>query len=66
VTARTDGSFLALDHDSFVNLRRFSPYLACQVLLNIATILSGRMADLTEQLRSMAEAPRGYERPPVG
>lgn len=44
VTARSTTQTLALDFSSLEKLRRFSPYLASQLLMNISRILCDRLA----------------------
>ena len=45
IIATTDTRLLALDSDSLIRLRRFSPYLASHIFLNIAQILGRRLAE---------------------
>ncbi len=47
VTALSDAQLLALDFQSMERLRRFSPYLASRLLMNIARVLSLRLARAT-------------------
>ncbi len=50
VVARTQARLLSLDYDSLLSLRRFSPYLVSQVLLNISRIISARLASTLESV----------------
>jgi hypothetical protein len=43
VVARTEARLMGLDYRSVQTLRRFSPYLVSQVLLNISRIIAGRL-----------------------
>lgn len=47
VTATSDAQLLALNFSSLVKLRRLSPYLASQLLMNISRILCDRLAQAT-------------------
>ena len=49
ITALSDSRLLALDAPSLLSLRRFSPYLASHLFLNIARILGERFAEKTER-----------------
>lgn len=49
VTALTAGRLLSLDRPSLESLRRFSPYLTSQILMNLSAIISKRLAGKLER-----------------
>ncbi|MEM9399788.1 MAG: MMPL family transporter [Verrucomicrobiota bacterium] len=53
IIADTDIRLLMLDREALGRLRKFSPFLASQIFLNLTSILGRRLADTSERLRQI-------------
>lgn len=55
VTAISDVRLMALDFASLESLRRYSPYLASKLFLNLAAVLGRRLAELNKKIEQIAK-----------